>query len=176
MLCAGVVHIVRANVVDVAVFLGAAALILVLRRRDLPTRRPPRWLCRWWPVPVVAGLVGLVVAVQPRTSPAVELALAAVGVAALVVVLRAGVGEPPAPRSARRAWVWAVPLLAGALFELANFLTQPDPHTDNLDHPTLSALVDPLLDGRLVRAVVTVAWVLVGWALVRVLAERGSRS
>ncbi|WP_143056179.1 hypothetical protein [Pedococcus cremeus] len=164
----------RANVVDVVVFLGTAVLILVLRRQDLSTRRPPRWLCRRWPVPLAAALAGLVVAAQPRTSPAVELALAAVGVAALTVVLRAGAGGPLPRTSTRRGWVWAVPLLAGALFELANFLTQPDPHTDNLDHPTLSALVDPLLDGRLVRAGVTVAWVLVGWALVRVLSERGN--
>lgn len=167
-------HVVRANVVDVVVFLGTAVLILVLRRRDLSTRRPPRWLGRRWPVPLAAALAGLLVAAQPRTSPAVELALAAVGVAALAVVLRAGAGGPLPRTSTRRAWVWAVPLLAGALFELANFLTQPDPHTDNLDHPTLSALVDPLLDGRLVRAGATVAWVLVGWALVRVLSERGS--
>lgn len=175
MLCGGLVHVVRANVVDVAVFFGTAVLILLLRRRDLPTRRPPRWLCRWWPVLPAAGLVGLVVATQPRTSPAVELVLAAVGVTALVVVLRAGAGGARPPTSTRRAWVWAVPLLAGALFELGNFLTQPDPHTDNLDHPTLSAIVDPLLDGSGVRAAVTVAWVLVGWALLRVLTERGSK-
>ena len=175
MLCGAVVHVVRANVVDVAVFLGTGLLIVVLLRRDLPGRRPPQGLHRRWPFVLVAGLVGLVVAVQPRTSPAVELALAGVGAAAMVVVLRAGAGGPLEARSSRRAWVWAVPLLAGSLFELANFLTQPDPRTDNLDHPTLSALIDPLLDGRLVRAVVTVAWVLVGWALVRVLTERGSK-
>ncbi|MDR6861794.1 hypothetical protein [Phycicoccus sp. 3266] len=175
MLGATVVHLVRANVVDVAVFLGTSVLMLVLLRHDRPSRRPPWWLSRPWSGPAAAGLLGLVVAVQPRTSAAVQLALAVVGALVLVLVLRAGAGGPVPRTSTRRAWVWALPLLAGCLLELADFLSQPDARTDNADHPTISALVDPTLDGRPVRVAVTVVWVLVGWALVRVLTERGSR-
>ena len=175
MLGATAVHVARGNVVDVAVFLGTSVLMLVLPRHDPPATRAPWWLSRAWSGPVAAGLVGLVVAVQPRASAAVQVALAAVGALALVLVLRAGAGGPVARTSTRRAGVWGVPLLVGCLLELADFLAQPDVRTDNPDHPTISALVDPVLDGRPVRVAVAVAWVLVGWALVRVLTERGSR-
>src|SRR5690349_17033743 len=49
VLCASVVHLVRDNVTDVALFVGTGALIVVLLRRDLPGRRPPGWLARRWP-------------------------------------------------------------------------------------------------------------------------------
>jgi hypothetical protein len=98
-----------------------------------------------------------------------------VGVVGLVVVLRAGEGAPAPRLPTAHAWVWTVPLLAGCLLELGDLLSQPDAQTDNPDHPTLSTLVDPLLEGRPVRVVVAVGWVLVGWVLLRALAERGSR-
>jgi len=175
VLGAAVVHVARANAVDVAVFLGTAVLMLVLLRRDLPPRTPPRRLSGRWAGPVAAAVVGLVVAVAPRASPAVQLALAAVGAVGLVVVLRAGEGAPAPRLPTAHAWVWTVPLLAGCLLELGDLLSQPDAQTDNPDHPTLSTLVDPLLEGRPVRVVVAVGWVLVGWVLLRTLAERGSR-
>ena len=108
----------------------------------------------------------------PRTSAVVEAALGVVGVAALAVTLLAGRGAPAAPGRSPRTWPWAVVVLVGCLLELANFLTQPDPQTDNPAHPTLSALVDPLLDDGWVRAVAAGAWLLVGWWVVRTVAER----
>ncbi|GAB3448147.1 hypothetical protein GCM10027517_32870 [Phycicoccus ginsengisoli] len=176
-MCAGVVHVVRENVVDVAVFLGTGLLMLVLLRRDLPTRGGPSWLSARWPAVGAASVVGLAVATQTRDSVTVQLALAAAGVVALVLVLRAGAGAPALEATpAARSWVWVSLLLVGSVVELANFLAQPDAQTDNPDHPTISAIVDPMLGGHPSRTVVAVVWVLAGWWLVRVLVERAGGS
>lgn len=172
-MCASAVHVVRDNVVDVVLFVGTGALIVVLLRRDLPGRPPPGWLARRWPAVGAAAVVGVVVASEPRESGAVQVVLAAVGVVALVLVLRAGAGSPrPEPRVAARTGVWVALLLAGCVVELGDFLSQPDAQTDNPDHPTLSAMVDPMLGTHPTRAAVAVVWVLLGWGLVRLLTER----
>ena len=139
---------------------------------DRAPRRRPRWLERPWLVGAAAVLLAAVVALTPRTSITVQVALAVVGAGALAVTLRAGRGSPPGAGLPHRAWVWAGVVLLGCLLELGDFLTQPDPQTDNPGHPTLSALVDPLLDDAWPRALVAGAWLLVGWWAVRTLAER----
>lgn len=169
---AGAVHVARRNVVDVLVFLLVALLMVLAPTRDRATRRRPRWLERPWLVAAAAVLLAVLVALSPRTSTAVQVALGIVGSAALVVTLRAGRGAPPTAARSPRAWPWAVVIVVGCLLELGNFLTQPDPQTDNPAHPTLSALVDPLLDDGWVRAVVAGGWLLLGWWVVRTVAER----
>ncbi|MFC8503308.1 hypothetical protein ACFUC1_13175 [Pedococcus sp. NPDC057267] len=174
MLCAAVVHVVRANVVDVAVFGGTGVLMLVLLRRDLATRGAPAGLASRWTGAGAALLVGGTVALQPRDSALVQVVLAAVGVVALLVLLRAGSGAPTLESEPlARTWVWVTILLAGCVVELVSFLAQPDAWTDNPDHPTLSALVDPMLGDHPARALVAAAWVLAGWRLLRLLADRG---
>jgi len=169
---AGAVHVARGNVVDVLVFLLAAVLMVIVPAHDLAPRRRPRWLDRPWFVCAAAVLLAVLVALMPRTSEGIQVALGAVGACALAVTVRAGRGAPAGPGLPRRTWVWAGVVLLGCLLELGNFLTQPDAQTDNPAHPTLSALVDPLLDGGWPRAVVAGAWLLVGWWVVRTLAER----
>jgi len=169
---AGAVHVARRNLVDVLVFLLVAVLMALAPTRDRAPRPLPRWLERPWPVAGAAVVLATVVALSPRTSAVVEAALGVVGVAALAVTLLAGRGAPAAPGRSLRTWPWAVVVLVGCLLELANFLTQPDPQTDNPAHPTLSALVDPLLDDGWVRAVAAGAWLLLGWWVVRTVAER----
>lgn len=173
VLLTGAVHVARDNVVDVLVFLSAAALMVLLPGRDRGPRPRPRWLERPWWVAVAVVLLAVVVGTTPRTSAAAQAGLAAVGVVALAVTLRAGRGAPTAPAVVRRPWVWAVVVVAGCVLELGNFLTQADAQTGNPEHPTLSALVDPLLEGALPRAVVAAAWLVAGWWVVRTVAQRG---
>ena len=179
VLIATAVHVIRANLVDVLVFLGAAVLILLDARRPVPQRLSrPRWL-----TPVVA--VGLCVAYallllpMARTGWPMRIAVAAPGVVALVVVLgtgRALVEQPPALRP-RRTWlVWATPLLFGCLFQLYNFFQQPGPDTDSYAHPTLSSLVDPALADSLSRAVAGAVWLGIGIWLAGLLLDRPEES
>lgn len=177
MLLAAIVHVVRGNVVDVVVFLGVAVLMLVCLRRDLTARPAPWWLARRSGPVALAVVAAAVVSTQPREGVWVQLVLAVVGVLALVLVVRAGRGSPSrsslsSGRRTGRVWPWPVVVVLGCLVELADFLAQPDPQTDNPDHPTLSSIVDPLLDARPVRAVAVAVWVGLGWLLLRVVVER----
>lgn len=65
----------------------------------------------------------------------------------------------------RRAWAWAVVLVAGGLWELSSLLQQPHLTTDSYAHPTISALTDPLLASHPGRAVALGAWLLIGYFL-----------
>jgi hypothetical protein len=69
-------------------------------------------------------------------------------------------------RALRRAWVWAVVLVCGGLWELSSLLQQPHLTTDSYAHPTISALTDPLLTSHAGRSVTLSAWLLLGWFLV----------
>lgn len=171
VLLACLVHVVRRNAVDIAVFLAIAVLIVLEPHLGLGSRPRPRWLDRGAVAATTAVVLGLLVAATERTSVIVEAALALVGLVALTLVLRAGPGAPSG-RQAPRWWVWAVVLVVGCLLELGDFLSQPSPQTDNLDHPTLSGVVEPLLADPWVRGAAAAAWLLVGWWLVRAATQR----
>jgi hypothetical protein len=65
----------------------------------------------------------------------------------------------------RRAWLWAVVLVAGGLWELSSLLQQPHLTTDSYAHPTISALTDPLLASHPGRSLVLGIWLWLGWFL-----------
>lgn len=173
LVLAGAVHVARRNLFDVVTFAVVAAMVVAAPSLDRRPRARPGWLGRW-SVPVGAAvLLALLVGLRPRTSAAVEAAYLAVGGCAFAVALRAGRGAPPQAARAPRTWPWTVVVLAGCLLELGGFLSQPDAQTGNPDHPTLSSLVDPLLATGWLRGVVAGAWLLAGWWVVRVVADRG---
>ena len=82
--------------------------------------------------------------------------------------LTARSGAPaPADVDPRGATVWGLWLLAFLLWEAGAFLFQESPTVGNDDHPTLSLLMDPLLQQQPVRALGYLAWLVGGWRLLR---------
>ena len=175
LLIATVVHVVRHNVVDVLVFSGTAALVV------LDARRPPPSRWRAGPRPPAAGLLagvlfGVLVLPLGRDGVALRLVLAGPGVVALVVLWRSGGARvTPGTRHDRRGLPWTAPLVATCLFQLVNFALQADPWTDNPAHPTLSALIDPLLGDPVARALAAGAWLSAGAWLLGLLAGAPQR-
>lgn len=190
LLAALAVHVVRRNVFDIIVFAGTIILILIDRqlrpgtgasvpgRRSSGRRPPGRWSparIRWWTVATLALLFGAVVgSLQPAGVPE-RIALAVPGlVAALLVTLR---GRADRPRPIGRWWAaWPALLILAALIELSSFLQQPDPQTGSYRHPTLSTLIEPLLDAPVVRAGALMVWLAAGWWLVRAVVRPGDDS
>lgn len=65
----------------------------------------------------------------------------------------------------RRAWLWAVVVVAGGVWELSSLLQQPTLTTDSYAHPTISALTDPVLGSHAGRSLIIGVWLLIGWFL-----------
>ena len=68
-------------------------------------------------------------------------------------------------RALRRAWIWAVVLVSGGIWELSSLLQQPHLTTDSQAHPTVSALTDPLLASHPGRSLAIGGWLLIGYFL-----------
>ena len=170
LLAVGVVQAGGGQWVDAGVFFsGSAGLLLDLARppsqipgasvRGLPAER--------WVVPG-AALVGIAACVVPRHSVQMQLLVCAAGLAAILVAWRRGSGSPsgPWPRGLRRlAGAWSIVLVAGCIWELAQFLIG----LRHRDGPAfaLSDLLDPILATAPGKAVFVGLWIAGGAYLLR---------
>lgn len=191
LLAASVVHVVRRDALDFAVFFGTAVLIVADSRFSAGRRAggrlkvdaeraghvaPDRWRRAWLPLlgmTVFAGVAALAVPVSLGARMIVTL----IGIAALVLVLCAPGAKNPADRTgeALAGWpVWAVIGVATCLWELTSFIAQQVWPLDQDAHPAVSDLVGPLLDTWFGRAVFLLLWVGAGWWLLRRLLLHGS--
>lgn len=157
---AGCFHIARGAPLDGAIFLGTAAALAVAELRD-PIPAPAGNLPK--SAALAAVPAGWVISTwQPGTAP-VAVAVAVAGPPMLLLALTAG-----AERSdVGTWWPWAAVGVAICLWELASFLQQSDPATPNPDHPTLSAILEPLFDHNPGRAAITITWLAAGVLLAR---------
>lgn len=102
-------------------------------------------------------------------TPKAAVAVLVPSIVGVVLVARTGRGAAPPWSAAVRVTViaWAVLLVAFCFWELWAFLLQPDSVTPSYDHPTLSALADPNLEGHGPRFAAWLVWLGLGWKLVR---------
>jgi hypothetical protein len=113
-------------------------------------------------VPVFA-LVSLIGGLFPSFSLRANLYVLAVGGAMVWLGLSGRAAKRPSPsRLGRGAAWWLVPALLLGLVELTEFLLG-----STAAHPTLSVLMDPVLDGYLARSACYFAWLSAFWGLVR---------
>lgn len=163
----GVVQIVRAQAFDAIVFFVAAGLVI------LSSRMPQRGATG---VPLRALVIGAAVlaagmSLLPRHSLGMIVGVLATGIAALRIAwpgTRAGTSQWP-PVLRRLGIAWAAILIAGCVWELAQFIIgEIDPAQPG---HALSDLVDPMLATALGRVVFIAAWLACGVFLLR----RGSR-
>ncbi|HEY9473447.1 MAG TPA: hypothetical protein VIS06_06275 [Mycobacteriales bacterium] len=85
-----------------------------------------------------------------------------------LTIFALGVARPPdrrprpVPIGVTGAVAWSVPLLSFCVLEIVDDLLGSTPA-----HPTLSVLMDPVLDVHVWRSMAYFAWIVVGWALVK---------
>jgi hypothetical protein len=172
IIIAGLFHFGRGAEVDGFVFvtIGVALVVASLRDRCIPSLRARRERlgAQWILVGVLLCLVyGLVVGGWALASAPVVLAVAVPG--PLILPLAWRVGPPRTEdRPGPAKWLWAGVLVLVCLWELTSFLAQPDPRTDSYDHPTLSAILNPVFaSSGTARAVALIVWLGVGLWLAR---------
>lgn len=161
---AGCFHLGRGAPVDGIVFLATAAALAVAEvRRPAPPRGRELPLA----TALAAVPVGWVVSRwQPGTVP-VAVAVALTGPPMLYLALtRGGHGERA---DAGAWWPWAAVGVAICGWELASFLQQRDAATASPDHPTLSAILEPLFVPDPGRALMISCWLAAGVVLARLM-------
>jgi hypothetical protein len=166
---AGLFHFGRGAEVDGLVFVtvGMALVVAELRdRRETPPPKAPPLDKRWILLGALLCLgYGLLVGRWALASAEVILAVAVPGLLILPLAWRVG---PPGERGAPRTkWLWAGVMVLICLWELISFLSQPDAQTDSYDHPTLSAILNPMFGHEPFRVVVLTAWLAIGFWLAR---------
>jgi hypothetical protein len=62
--------------------------------------------------------------------------------------------------------VWASVFIALGVWELVALLLQPTLIIESYAHPTISAVMDPILVSHAARSVFLLLWLAVGWYLV----------
>ncbi|GAB3389320.1 hypothetical protein [Amycolatopsis echigonensis] len=168
LLIASLAHWIRGAPADSVIFFAAAILLLFTERHagaadDLlvpATRLPGASL-------IIA--VALVALVFGRQTVPMFLAVTAIGVGALVVEWRdPSLPSQPVPR---RGWLWVALAISWCLWELISFVYEQAAGGLSLTHPTMSDLVDPMLDNRVVQALALGVWVAAGLAMLRAAAE-----
>jgi hypothetical protein len=156
-------HIWRGSIEDVLIFGSAAALILVhvfglTRFGFLEQPKVPVWL-----IATTVSVSALLLYVSPRHETVnflVLLVFIPVGIALLMYRDSERQGPPAqAVRRSRLAWgIWAVSF---ALVELVAYVSSKI--TQDLgSFPTISVLLDPVLDEPLGRAVFVAIWLIAG--------------
>jgi hypothetical protein len=172
----GCVHLIRGAPVDSAIFLAVAAALVVVewrRRPDDGTPLSPPDPGRVGPVEtaavaVGAALFGVVVGSWARFSAPVVWVVVVVGVVALAAVCRQPPGRPAEP--APLGWgalAWVALALTWCGWELVSFVHEVNVDDVSIGHPTLSDIVEPVLDHPVARWIALAAWVAAGYGLVR---------
>jgi hypothetical protein len=169
LVLAGLFEIISGDPLIHALVLFAAGGALVVDERrhggeketipPTPTLSPPPLS------PAVAGIAVLYVVVAGSFARYSWPATIAVAVPAALGVLFAWRGfnpstrEPPDPRGTL---AWVAVFVGLSLWELATFLQQPSPTKSSFNHPTISALTDPILASHVRRSWFLGLWLVAG--------------
>ncbi|WP_020659768.1 hypothetical protein [Amycolatopsis benzoatilytica] len=161
---ASLAHWIRDAPADGVVFFAAAAVLLFTERHGIAPDAllaPPVRL----PAASLIAAVALVALVFGRHTVPMSLTVVAIGASALVLEWRdPSLPSQPVPR---RGWVWVALAISWCLWELVSFIYEQAAGGLSLTHPTMSDLVDPMLDLRVVQALALGVWVAAGLAMLR---------
>ncbi|HZK59282.1 MAG TPA: hypothetical protein VFC59_05365 [Cryobacterium sp.] len=125
----------------------------------------PRWL-------VLAGTaaLGVVLVLSPRHGWVDLLMTGVIGVAVLLLIWAPGPARTWQPAAAvrRSALAWSVLAVGLSLWEALAFILGAGSEAARWEFPTVSVLLDPVVESTLGRAVFVGLWLLGGLALLRV--------
>lgn len=153
-----------------AMLVGVLVIDRITRGQIRIFSTPPAMHRRW--IFAGAALAAVILSVAPRHSDLDLVVVSAVGVGVLVLAWTPAPDTPEHPRRAyTRAAVWWSVLAVGLClweaiaFVLSQYVSEPD-------FPTVSVLLDPLLEWEIGRSAFTLLWLSGGLWLLRVWRKR----
>jgi hypothetical protein len=180
LLLAGFFDGVAGNPVHAMVLVIAAGLLVWRPADPSPTdgrgsSARPLWewskTClrpRWMPIAVsTAAAFAIVVGGLERYSWPVTVSVIVPGVIALLIARSTPEAAGPDPEIDRTGTaLWIAVFVGIAIWELVNFVLQPDRLTGSYDHPTLSTLFNTYATGHAGQSLALFLWLAIGWWLV----------
>lgn len=154
---------------DGVVFGAAAVLLVLMRLRVIDIEASARAPRRGVAVVVAAG-AGLLLILLPSHTPVMAAAVSALG-AGILPTAWGRHHDPPAegPKHVRRRRAeraWALLAVLACMWELTSYVLGEWSSAGPVGHPTISALVEPLLTAEPWRVLLVAGWVAAGAALV----------
>lgn len=134
-------------------------------REEAPAGPPVRGASAWWAAAALAGYAALA-GLPARFSWPATLAVIVPGAVVVALARRPWTRNQSFPEvQPEGAAPWVVVLVGLCVWELVNLFLQPSLTVGSYDHPTLSELAEPFLNGHWGRSIGITAWLATGWYL-----------
>jgi hypothetical protein len=168
-------HLNRGSAGDAIIF-GLGSLILIADwKRWIPWHMPERPKVSGWVIALVLGVSFVILLTTERNGWQDVVLLITLAPIALVMVYYRDHGPKPSSTRvmARTKWIWMTLALSMAVAELFAYIFAAV-YKDDRSFPTVSVLVNPVLESPIGRSVFLVLWMLIGVGLLQV--RKGRRS
>jgi len=168
-------HLNRGSIGDAIIF-GLGSLILIADwKRWIPWHMPERPKVSGWVIALVLGVSFVILLTTERNGWQDVVLLITLAPIALVMVYYRDHGPKPSSTRvmARTKWIWMTLALSMAVAELFAYIFAAV-YKDDRSFPTVSVLVNPVLESPIGRSVFLVLWMLIGVGLLQV--RKGRRS
>ena len=156
-------HLNRGSIGDAVIF-GIGSLLLIADWKHwIPWHMPERPKVNGWVIALVLGVSFLILLTTERNGwQDIVLLLTLAPIALVMVYYRDHGPKPSATRvMARTKWIWMTLALSMAVAELFAYIFATV-YKDDRSFPTVSVLVNPVLESPIGRSVFLVLWMLIG--------------
>jgi hypothetical protein len=162
-------HLSRGAMVDALIFGAGATLMIADWKRWIPWHMPERPKVSGLMISVVLGISFAILLTTERNGWQDKVLLLALAPIALVMVYYRDHGPKPSANRimARTKWIWMSLALFMAVAELFAYIFA-SVYKDDQSFPTISVLVNPVLESPIGRAIFLVIWLLIGVGLLQV--------
>ena len=161
-------HVIRESYVDALIFALGSVILVVDWKQVLPWRMPKRRKVKNWVLVLAVSLSCAVLFFSERGGWQDVLLLLAIGPAALFLVYYRDHGPKPSGNGTmvRTKWIWMSLAIFMAVSELFAYIWAVVFKDDN-SYPTISIIVNPILDSPFGRSIFLMLWMLIGLGLLR---------
>ena len=164
----GIWHLGRGAYGDATVFIAASVLLeLDFRNKHLLLKK---FEITYRPLLIsILGIFGVVLTLAPRYSTINLFVLYALATVSVLLIWHPDLGRKPevtlaAKRSIR---LWSALLVLLCLIELSAYILATLENGNDIDFPTITVLIDPALESAFGRAIFCIAWLAIGYRLLR---------